>query len=175
MLENMARFRDTVNSDIFKNKIIILVLSKKDIFQQKLASEPLREFFTDYSGSDDDVNASMQFIGRKFKECDDGGSNSDEKYQRIHVHYVCGVDEQQVDTVFSNIQKYFALTRDLNQGGQLRQSTLWRSQTFVDRETVLICTPLKSIGIDVNSNGGSSSSNSSDNEIPVNFRDHNEE
>ena len=50
----------------YRRSTVILLLSKLDLFQEKLSCSPVREYFPDYIGADDDSEAAQQFFVNKF-------------------------------------------------------------------------------------------------------------
>jgi len=69
MEESIALFHTIVKW--FQNSPIILYLTKKDIFEEKIIFSDLVDHFPDYSGPKKDLNAAKKFILDKFCDFDD--------------------------------------------------------------------------------------------------------
>ena len=50
MVESQALFRVILSTDYFRNASVILFLNKTDLLEERLAVEPLRHTFPEYSG-----------------------------------------------------------------------------------------------------------------------------
>lgn len=46
---------------------MILLLSKLDLFQEKLSRSPISQYFPDYIGADDDSDAAKEFFVDKYR------------------------------------------------------------------------------------------------------------
>ena len=45
---------------------MVLLLSKSDLLQEKLSSSPVKRYFPDYTGADDDDEVAQKFFVNKF-------------------------------------------------------------------------------------------------------------
>ena len=77
---------------------IILFLNKMDLFQEKLAKKPIREYFPDYSGADDDVDAATNYFEKKFK----GLNRTPDR--EIYVHYTNATDTNLLKITMASVQ-----------------------------------------------------------------------
>ncbi|KAJ3366391.1 hypothetical protein GGF32_005393 [Allomyces javanicus] len=70
MKECLALFKQTVNSPVFANTPVILVMNKKDLLESKIRKDPITvcPCFEDYTGPKEDVTAVLEFIDRRFKD-----------------------------------------------------------------------------------------------------------
>ena len=50
----------------FSSSSIVLLLTKLDLFREKLSQSPIREYFPDYTGPDIDSSAGQGFFVKKF-------------------------------------------------------------------------------------------------------------
>jgi hypothetical protein len=57
-------FESISNSTYFKRAHLVLFLNKLDLFIEKLPTSPIRDYFEDYDGPDDDVEAGKRFFQR---------------------------------------------------------------------------------------------------------------
>jgi guanine nucleotide-binding protein subunit alpha len=62
----MRLFDSFTNSDYFKNKPILLVLDKLDIFEEKLLYSPISGHFTEFNSSDTTLYAATGYFGCLF-------------------------------------------------------------------------------------------------------------
>ncbi|KAI0046304.1 G-protein alpha subunit [Auriscalpium vulgare] len=63
--ESLVLFEDTVNSSWFQHTSVILLLTKLDLFEAKLATVPLKKYASDYDDGAD-VGAAMKYILRQY-------------------------------------------------------------------------------------------------------------
>lgn len=100
MTESMDLFDEVVNGTWFKEKPIILVFNKTDIFEQKIAETDLSVCFEDYQGGKN-AEVAKKFIEEKFKDVNTYDPN------RIHVHYTCATNEDSIKRVMNELLKLF--------------------------------------------------------------------
>lgn len=100
----MDLFDEVVNGNWFKEKTIMLVFNKIDIFKTKIAKTDLSCCFEDYDGGKNYDNAS-KFIEKKFLEL----NKFDPK--RIHTFFTCATSTESVKNVFDQIQKLLVETQ----------------------------------------------------------------
>ena len=50
----------------FRQSAVLLLLSKLDVMEKKLSRSPVRQYFPDYIGAQDDSNAAQRFFVNKF-------------------------------------------------------------------------------------------------------------
>jgi guanine nucleotide-binding protein subunit alpha len=51
----------------FKDKPLVILLNKVDIFKEKLAVSPLSEYFPDFEGSNADFSAAAGYFANRFR------------------------------------------------------------------------------------------------------------
>lgn len=110
-LDSLLLFESIVNSQWFKNTIIILFLNKIDLFKNKLAVSPLSSYFEDYDGPPNDFEHAATFIQTKFLALNHSGLP-------IYTHFTCATDTRQIETVFAAIKEAI-LSRALKETGLL--------------------------------------------------------
>ncbi|KAJ5302299.1 guanine nucleotide-binding protein alpha-2 subunit [Penicillium antarcticum] len=86
MREAMKLFDSFVNSDIFKNKPILLILDKLEIFEEKLYYSPISGHFPDFNASDTTSWAAAEYIGHLFQQI------NRTQGREIYVHYMNTTD-----------------------------------------------------------------------------------
>eukprot|EP01134_Creolimax_fragrantissima_P005945 CFRG5945T1 len=67
MQEALNVFTQTVNSRVFADSKIALILNKKDVFEEMLRKRPLTDCFPEYSGPNEDVNSAIEFVITQFR------------------------------------------------------------------------------------------------------------
>ena len=65
MQEALLLFESLLSLAWFKNSAITLLLTKLDLFEEKVKEKPIGNYFPDYTGSSDDSAAGLRyFVGR---------------------------------------------------------------------------------------------------------------
>jgi len=98
MQEALTLFDSICNSRWFVKTSIILFLNKIDLFQDKLAYSPLRDYFPDYNGGDN-YDAACDYLLHRFVSLNQSAAS-----KQIYAHYTCATDTQQIKFVLSAIQ-----------------------------------------------------------------------
>lgn len=101
-------FESILNLPWFRKSSIILFLNKIDLFKEKLAAKPIREYFPDYTGADADYNAASNYFANKFR-----GLNRTEG-REIYVHYTNATDTNLLDKTMKSVQDTI-IQNNLNQ------------------------------------------------------------
>lgn len=96
MHESILLFDALCNSKWFINTPFILFLNKIDIFEEKLAKSPLKNYFPDYNGKPGDVNEAIGFFEKNFLKL-----NRTKK--PIYVHRTCATDTKSMKFVLSAV------------------------------------------------------------------------
>ena len=86
----MALFETIINNELFKQTCMILFLTKKDLFIEKIKRTPLKICFPEYEGANDFKEAS-EYIWKQF-EC----LNKTPSTKYVYVHFTCNVDSQNI-------------------------------------------------------------------------------
>eukprot|EP01128_Nolandella_sp_AFSM9_P005602 TRINITY_DN273_c0_g1_i1.p1 TRINITY_DN273_c0_g1~~TRINITY_DN273_c0_g1_i1.p1 ORF type:complete len:441 (+),score=146.30 TRINITY_DN273_c0_g1_i1:179-1324(+) len=101
MADQITLFGDLVNSPYFQNTSVILLLNKRDLFQEKFEKVPLSVCFDDYEKEEDDVwEDGASFIRNKFLEQLSGGST-----KVVPTHFVVATDGESVSLVFKSVKE----------------------------------------------------------------------
>ncbi|KAJ7618036.1 heterotrimeric G protein alpha subunit B [Roridomyces roridus] len=98
MKEALVLFESIVNSKWFHRTSIILFLNKIDLFREKLAINPLENYFPSYTGGDD-YDAACDFFLKLFL-----AQNQSQASKTVFAHYTCATDTQQIKFVLSAVQ-----------------------------------------------------------------------
>jgi len=67
MHESLQQFGDVINHVWFKDTPIILLLNKKDVFEEKIKKQDLNVCFSDYKGGKN-YESAVEFVKQKFLE-----------------------------------------------------------------------------------------------------------
>ncbi|KAJ3107204.1 Serine/threonine-protein kinase smu1 [Phlyctochytrium planicorne] len=92
MTESLNLFKTICNHPLFKNTAMILFLNKIDLFQEKLQTVALKDFFPDFKGANTFEEAS-EFFAERFSSL----NQNDTKI--IYVHFTWATDTTQIKKV----------------------------------------------------------------------------
>ena len=98
MQEALMLFESILSLPWFRKSSIILFLNKTDLFKEKLADKPIRDYFPDYNGADTDVEVAQQYFAKKFK-----GLNRTVD-REIYVHYTNATDTNLLRITMQSVQ-----------------------------------------------------------------------
>ena len=79
---------------------MILFLNKKDVLEEKLPYSPVKEYFPEYDGPENDYDATIQFFTQKFEDMNEEDNRS------VFTHATCATDTENikiVDVIVQNI------------------------------------------------------------------------
>ncbi|KAH6881252.1 guanine nucleotide binding protein, alpha subunit [Coprinopsis sp. MPI-PUGE-AT-0042] len=93
----LGLFDSICNSRWQARTSIILFLNNVDVFQEKLSSQPLRDYFPDYSG--DDFDSACDYLLHRFVSL-----NQSPATKQIYAHYTCVTSTEQVNFVLSAVK-----------------------------------------------------------------------
>ena len=92
-------FGKTINNKSFEDKIIMLFLNKKDLFEIKINNVPITTPFLEYEGDPHDFNYTSEYIISKFYSMDQYGGK-----RMKYNHLTCATDESSVQIVFHDLR-----------------------------------------------------------------------
>lgn len=98
MEEALALFRLILRMPWFKRSSIILFLNKIDLFREKLAEKPVRGYFPDYRGADDDYAAASEYFAQRFRKLNRTPD------REIYVHYTNAVDTDLIKITMASVR-----------------------------------------------------------------------
>lgn len=98
MQEALLLFESIMSLTWFKRSSIILFLNKMDLFKGKLEEKPVRDYFPDYQGANDDYHAASKYFASKFR-----GLNRTEE-REIYVHYTNATDTNLLKITMQSVQ-----------------------------------------------------------------------
>ena len=79
---------------------MILFLNKKDVLEEKLPYSPVKDYFPEYDGTENDYDATIQFFTEKFEVLNEEDNRS------VFTHATCATDTENikiVDVIVQNI------------------------------------------------------------------------
>lgn len=91
-------YESIVNTSWFKRSAIILFLNKVDLFKEKLEVSPVRDYFPDFQGANNDFDATCRFFADKFR----GLSRNRE--QEIYIHFTNATDTNLLKVTMQSVQ-----------------------------------------------------------------------
>ncbi|KAI5969003.1 GPA1 [Candida margitis] len=96
MHESIILFDQLCNSKWFANTPFILFLNKIDLFEEKIKRNPLKNYFPDYTGKNDDVNEAIKFFETNFLKMN-------RTNKPIYIHRTCATDTKSMKFVLSAV------------------------------------------------------------------------
>jgi guanine nucleotide-binding protein G(i) subunit alpha len=97
MMESLVLFDSVVNSRWFMRTSVILLLCNVALFRQKMARDPLENYFPDYSGGND-LNKAAKYLLWRFNQVNRAHLN-------LYPHLYEATDTSNIWLVFSAITK----------------------------------------------------------------------
>lgn len=97
--ESLLLFDEIVNSRYFIDTPVIFFLNKKDIFQKKIATKKLSDFFPDYQGPAHDFDACSKYMLQKFT------SRINDQNREFYPYITCATDTDNVKNIFDTVKK----------------------------------------------------------------------
>ena len=98
MQEALILFKSIISLAWFRKSSIILFLNKMDLFREKLTEKPIREYFPDYEGSDEDLDAATEYFAAKFRRL-----NRTER-REIYTHFTNATDTNLLKITMKSVQ-----------------------------------------------------------------------
>jgi len=105
MEEGLNLFESICNSRWFRDTHMILLLNKRDLFQEKLPVVPLNQYWPEYKGANE-YDPATAFIRAKFE----AQNKNPRKY--IYTHFTCATDTRNCKIVFEAV-KHIVITTSL--------------------------------------------------------------
>lgn len=98
MQEALLLFESIMSLTWFKKSSIILFLNKIDLFKEKLVEKPIKDYFPDYSGIDDDYHAGSEYFANKFRALNKTAD------REIYVHFTNATDTNLLKITMQSVQ-----------------------------------------------------------------------
>ncbi|KAG0167279.1 hypothetical protein DFQ30_006229 [Apophysomyces sp. BC1015] len=97
MHESLMLFDNICSSPWFTTTSMILLLNKIDIFRKKISYSPISQYFADYEGKDDDVEAAQKYFKKNFQRLNRNGE------KQVYVHFTDATDTNLLQHVMSAV------------------------------------------------------------------------
>jgi len=94
--KSILHFEKVCNNKWFKDKPVILILNKKNIFRKKLASSPISLWFSNYTGTNTFEEASA-FLQKEFEKLNHNA------HKKIITCFTCGLDDSNIKLIRDTI------------------------------------------------------------------------
>jgi len=98
MQEAIMLFESIVNTSWFKRSSIILFLNKVDLFKEKLEVSPVKDYFPDFQGANNDFDAACQFFADKFRDLNRN------REKEIYIHFTNATDTNLLKVTMQSVQ-----------------------------------------------------------------------
>jgi hypothetical protein len=112
-VESINLFEYICNNAYFNKSSIILFLNKKDLFEDKIKTSNIIDYFPDYTGEPNNYEDGVNFFLEKFLS-----RNYSSAIHQIYYHITCATDTRNIHVVF-NACKEMILKDNLRNSGIL--------------------------------------------------------
>lgn len=102
MQDAMTIWDAICHSQWFKRTSIILFLNKFDLFERKLPSSDIRNYFPDYEGDPGDVKAGLEYFMRRFSRLAQKAGKSRDR--EIYMHVTTATDTDNLRVIMAAVQ-----------------------------------------------------------------------
>jgi len=102
MQDAMTIWDSICHSQWFKQTSIILFLNKNDLFEQKIKSSDIKNFFPDYDGEPGDAKAGREYFKRRFARLAQKAGRSKER--EIYIHTTTATDTVMLRVVMAAVE-----------------------------------------------------------------------
>uniref|UniRef100_A0A3Q2R432 Guanine nucleotide-binding protein subunit alpha n=1 Tax=Fundulus heteroclitus TaxID=8078 RepID=A0A3Q2R432_FUNHE len=98
LAESLALFNTIVSSRWFQDSSTILFLNKTDLFEEKIKTSQLADYFPDYTGPSGDAEPAKKFIEKMYIDCHKG------RHKPLYTHFTCATDTENIRVVFESVK-----------------------------------------------------------------------
>jgi len=102
MQDAMTIWDSICHSQWFKQTSIILFLNKNDLFERKIPSSDIKNFFPDFEGESGDVRAGRDYFKRRFAKLAQKAGRSKER--EIYIHITTATDTALLRVVMAAVE-----------------------------------------------------------------------
>ncbi|PPQ84829.1 hypothetical protein CVT25_015123 [Psilocybe cyanescens] len=103
MQDAMTIWDSICHSQWFKQTSIILFLNKNDLFEKKIPSSDIKNFFPDFEGEPGDVRAGREYFKRRFARLAQKAGRSKER--EIYIHITTATDTALLRVVMAAVEE----------------------------------------------------------------------
>ena len=100
MHESLLLFESILPFNHFKESIIVLFLSKKDIFKRKIREHPISEYWPDFEGPEGDYLAALTFFIDKFRALQQPDDN-----RELHIYVIAATDTITMKEILRDLEQ----------------------------------------------------------------------
>ncbi|XP_012735232.2 guanine nucleotide-binding protein subunit alpha-11 [Fundulus heteroclitus] len=98
LAESLALFNTIVSSRWFQDSSTILFLNKTDLFEEKIKTSHLADYFPEYTGPSGDAEPAKKFIEKMYIDCHKG------RHKPLYTHFTCATDTENIRVVFESVK-----------------------------------------------------------------------
>ena len=99
MEESMNLFEDIVNNKFFNRKSFIIFFNKKDLFEEKIRTKAIKEYFPDFEGDEQSFTQTSEFLIKKYLSKNKGVETG----RSLYPYLTTGTDTEAVKYVFCTV------------------------------------------------------------------------
>ncbi|KAF5339343.1 hypothetical protein D9611_009809 [Ephemerocybe angulata] len=103
MQDAMTIWDSICHSQWFKQTSIILFLNKNDLFEQKIPTSDIKNFFPDFDGESGDVRAGREYFKKRFAKLAQKAGRS--KDREIYIHITTATDTAMLRVVMAAVEE----------------------------------------------------------------------
>ena len=101
MQESLKSFEFICNNPYFSKTSMILLLNKKDLFEEKITKSPLSICFPEYTG-ENEYDQAAEYVREQFEK-----QNKHADTKEIYTHFTCATDTSNVRFLFDVVSDVF--------------------------------------------------------------------
>ncbi|KAJ7071634.1 heterotrimeric G protein alpha subunit 4 [Mycena amicta] len=102
MQDSMQVWNAICQTRFFKHITIILFLNKDDLFQEKIKTSPIQDYFPDFDGAEADVMAGRQYFKERFMKLANDAVTMNDK--EIYMHITTATNTDQMHQVLAKVE-----------------------------------------------------------------------
>ncbi|RDB27427.1 Guanine nucleotide-binding protein alpha-2 subunit [Hypsizygus marmoreus] len=103
MQDAMTIWDSICHSQWFKQTSIILFLNKNDLFEKKIPTSDIKNFFPDFDGESGDIRAGREYFKRRFAKLAQKAGRSKER--EIYIHITNATDTDMLRVVMAAVEE----------------------------------------------------------------------
>jgi len=103
MEETISLWESICCSRWFQRTPIVLLLNKADLFEEKIKTSYIKDYFPDFDGEPKDAHAGREYFRRRFVQAAERKGRTNER--AVHVHITAGTDTTMLRSVLTAVQE----------------------------------------------------------------------
>ncbi|KAJ3301707.1 Guanine nucleotide-binding protein G(t) subunit alpha-2 [Kappamyces sp. JEL0829] len=96
MVDSLVLFEDVVNHPLLKGKLFVLFLNKKDLYETKVKTRHIVDYFPQYKGKLGSVSQGIKYFDTKFRDQNKNGN-------KVVTHVTCCTDTKVMETIINTV------------------------------------------------------------------------